>query len=169
MLTWDEEDYLSKLPPDKVVVIKPFDPIISQVSGKLTRQIREIVPNLEVRLMGASALQISGQNDIDIYILCAPEQFKKYLPKLVKTFGKVHGQKYDSIAWKFLRDKFEVEMYLSDPTSAPMKRQIAVFEKLKNNPPLLEEYRKLKESLNGKSVADYQREKYKFYHRILDE
>jgi len=48
-----------------------------------------------------------------------------------------------------------------------MKRQIRVFEILKNNERLLKEYEELKENMNGKSFREYQKRKYEFYHKIL--
>jgi GrpB-like predicted nucleotidyltransferase (UPF0157 family) len=167
MLSWDEEDYLSKIPEDKRVEIIPFDPRITEISEELIGRVHIAVPDLEVRHMGASSLGLSGQNDIDVYIFCKEENYAKYLPKIEKVFGpKIPG--ISSVKWSMNIEGFEIEMYLTDPSSPTMKRQIAVFEALKKNGKLREEYEKLKESLNGTSFKEYQRNKYEFYHRILD-
>ncbi|MCL4353173.1 hypothetical protein M1615_01720 [Patescibacteria group bacterium] len=68
MLTWDEEDFLKKIPEDKKVTVKPFDKKITQIAEGIIKKVRQALPNLETRHMGASALEISGQGDIDIYI-----------------------------------------------------------------------------------------------------
>jgi len=167
MLSWDEEDYLSKVNDKKMVVVKPFDPKITDISNKLVHKIHIAVPDLEVRHMGASSLELSGQNDIDIYIFCMKENFDEYLPKIEKVFGpKMQG--INIIKWSMNIEGFEVEMYLTDPNSPTMKKQIAVFEALKNDKSLREDYTKLKEGLNGRSFKEYQRAKYEFYHKILD-
>ncbi|MCL5010311.1 MAG: hypothetical protein M1289_01785 [Patescibacteria group bacterium] len=49
-----------------------------------------------------------------------------------------------------------------------MRRQIAVFEALSKNKSLRKKYEKLKESLKDKSFRKYQKNKYEFYHKLLD-
>jgi GrpB-like predicted nucleotidyltransferase (UPF0157 family) len=169
MLTWDEEDFLRKIPEDKIVSIFPYDEEIERIAKGIIDKIHTILPELEVRHMGASSLKLSGQGDIDIYIFSKPNDFDTHKPLLVKIFGNSKSKKFDSIAWKFETDGHEVELYLTDPTSQPMQRQIRVFEILKIDDALRKEYEKLKEKLNGKSFKEYQRRKYEFYHKIMDE
>lgn len=167
MLTWDEEDFLSKLPDDKIVHLFPYDPAIEIIAEDILNSAHSVLLNLEVRHMGASALKLSGQGDIDIYIFCNPENFEECIPKLKNVFGEPKSRKYDSVAWKFTKDGHDVELYLTDPTSKPMQRQIAIFEALKENKKLQKEYEDLKMGMNGKKFKDYQRAKYEFYHKIL--
>lgn len=168
MLTSDEEDYLRKIPSDKKVNIKPFSKLVHKTAHSLIGQIQEALPGLQVRHMGASALEISGQNDIDIYVFSKPADFKKYALVIEKLFGAPRNSKYDSIAWNFNKNGFSVELYLTDPTSEPMKRQIAVFKALEKNSDLRKRYESLKEKFNGHSFREYQKRKYEFYHSILD-
>jgi len=168
MLTWGEEDYLSKIPEDKRVKIFPYVEEIEKIADEITNKVHEVMPELEVKHMGASSLKLSGQGDIDIYIFSRPKEFGKYKLKLVEIFGNFKNEKYDSVAWKFEAGGHDVELYLTDPTSEPMQRQIKVTQKLKENASLRDEYEKLKEELNGKSFREYQRRKYEFYHKILD-
>ncbi len=118
--------------------------------------------------MGSVALGIVGQKDIDIYALADTEDFGKYLPTFEKLFGKLDKQgkyvKKTFVEWKFQKDSYEVEVYL---TESP-ERQIKVFEILKSNKKLLKEYENLKLSFNGKRYKDYQKAKYEFYNRILE-
>ncbi len=164
-LSPDEENFLGKIPDDKMVVIKPFDPEIPEIAEEITEKVHSAVPELPVRHMGASALGISGQGDIDLYILCDKDDYGKYLLKLESVFGS--RDKKSIIEWSFHTRGHDVEMYLTDPISEAMLKQIKVFETLKNNLALLAEYEKLKEEMNGKSFREYQRKKYEFYHRIL--
>jgi len=168
MFTKDELDFLNKIPSYRKVHVYPFDPKVTRVVGNLIQSINNIYPLLEVKHMGASALSISGQDDIDIYAFCNPKDFDKYLPGLANLFGKPLHIHETFCEWKFRRDKFDIEFYLTAKDSETMKKQIAVFEALKNNKDLLKEYEKLKESMNGKSLKEYQEKKYEFYHRILD-
>lgn len=168
MLAWDEENFLKKIPKDKYVVIKPFDKKITQIADDIIKKTHRVLPNLEIKHMGASALGISGQGDIDIYIFSPPKDFKHYTPILIKLFGNPKNNNEDSIAWRFEVRGYEVELYLTDPNSKPMQRQIAIFEALQKNKSLRKEYERLKEKLNGKSFREYQIKKYEFYHKILN-
>jgi len=167
MLTWDERDYLSKIPKNKKVVIKPYNKKIGKIAERIIRKASFAAGQLEIRHLGASALKISGQGDIDIYIFCPLSDFDKYLPDLIKMFGNPADKKPDSVTWVLSEEGYDAEIYLTDPASEPMKRQIAVFETLKNNKYLLDKYEKLKNDLNGKSFKEYQEKKYEFYHHIL--
>jgi GrpB-like predicted nucleotidyltransferase (UPF0157 family) len=163
MLTKGEKDFLSKIPADKKVSIYPFDPKVKLVAKELVASIRKMFPNLEVKYMGASALGISGQNDIDIYAISSSSDFDKYLPSLTKLFGEPLHKHGTFIEWKFKKNNFDVEFYLTEPP----KEHIKVFEILKGSPDLLKEYEYLKASMNGKSFRQYQEKKYEFYNRIL--
>jgi len=168
MLSSDEKKYIQTIPEDKKVAIKPFSNKATQIANEIIGKVKEVDSGLEVIHMGASGLGISGQGDLDVYILVNPVRFNDYLPKLIKIFGEPKSKKFDSIAWEMKQDDYEIELYLTDPNSEPMKKQIKIFETLKNNPELLSKYEKLKEEMNGKSFRNYQEEKYKFYHKILE-
>jgi GrpB-like predicted nucleotidyltransferase (UPF0157 family) len=168
MLSPDEKDFLNKIPADKKVHIYPFNPKTIKVAENLIQSIKSVHPDLEVQHMGATALGISGQNDIDIYAFSDPKNFDKYLPGLTKLFGEPLHKHETFVEWKFKKESFDIEFYLTVKDSETMKKQIKVFEILKNNKDLLKEYEKLKESMNGKSFREYQEKKYEFYHKILD-
>lgn len=168
MLTPDEIDYLKKIPEDKIVKIYPYDPKTSEIAQEIIKTIKQTYPNLVVEHMGASALKISGQNDLDIFAFSDPKDFGKYLPGLTKLFREPLHKHETFCEWKFKKDGFDVEFYLTARDSKTMQRQIETFENLKNNPDLLKEYEQLKLSMNGKSFKEYQEKKYEFYHKILD-
>lgn len=163
MLTKEEKDYLSKIDPNRKISIYPFDPKGKKLGEEIAKQIKNHFPNLEVLFMGSVALEISGQKDIDIYALAIPEDFDKYLPTFIKLFGKANNSHNTFIEWKFQKDGYEIEVYLTEPPD----RQIKVYEILKSNQKLLKEYENLKLSYNGKSYKDYQKAKYEFYNKIL--
>lgn len=118
--------------------------------------------------MGASALGIAGQSDIDIYICCPTEDFGKYVPKLKQVFGE---NKYgiSIIKWELAREGFHVELYLTDPTMQSMQEHIKVFDILKGDQNLRKEYESIKLSADGFSLRRYRELKYEFFNRILGE
>jgi len=167
MLTENQEKYLLKIPEDKKVKIVPYNPRVKEVVVDIKSKITKEGIDLEVAHMGASALGISGQGDIDLYILCKEEDFDAYAPRLEKLFGpRVSG--VSIYKWQLSIDGFEVEMYLTDPKTPSMKEQIDVFEKLKNNKELLKEYELIKSSANNLSFREYMGRKYEFFNKILN-
>ena len=127
------------------------------------RKLFDLYSDLEIKHMGASALKISGQNDIDIYAFSSPLDFDKFLPGLIKLFGEPLHKHETFCEWKFKKDEFDVEFYLTEPP----KEHIKIFAILKANLDLLKEYENLKALMNGKSFREYQEKKYEFYHKIL--
>ncbi|MCL5091064.1 MAG: GrpB family protein [Patescibacteria group bacterium] len=166
MLTQNQEKYLLTIPEDKVVKIFPYNSKAKLVAEEIISKIKETFPELEILFIGAAALGISGQDDLDINILSTSENFDKQLPGLVKIFGEpiIKGT---SIKWSFEKEGYEVELYLTDKESVGFQEQLKVFDLLKNNVDLLKEYEELKSKANGVPFREYQRRKYEFYNRIL--
>ena len=166
MLTSNQKKYLLTIPEDKIVRIYPYDPKAKIVAEKIIKQIHEVYSGLEILFIGAAALEIAGQNDLDINILSIPKEYDNYLPGLVKIFGepKIKGT---SIKWEYERDGFGIELYLTDKDGSDFQEQLRVFNILKNGPKLLKQYEDLKKICNGISFREYQRKKYEFFNRIL--
>ncbi|MBI2103489.1 GNAT family N-acetyltransferase [Candidatus Woesebacteria bacterium] len=163
MLTQDEKNYLAKIDPNKKVSVSAFDPIAKETGELIVEKIRSKLPKAKVLFMGATALEIAGQNDIDIYVLSDRNEFSKYLPTLQKLFGKPRNIHETFIEWSFTEKGKPVELYLTEPP----ERQIKVFEILKSDKKLLKECEDIKLKFNGKSFRDYQKAKYEFNNRIL--
>lgn len=167
MLTEAQQKYLLTIPLDKIATILPFSPKLEATAADLMSAVQKIVPDLEVRHMGAAALGLSGQGDIDIYIFCQQNVFEHHLPALVQTFGKPTHQSENSITWAFEKNDFPVEIYLTDPSSPAMQEQINMFELLRDNADLRKKYETLKDGMNGRSFREYQTAKYEFYNKAL--
>lgn len=167
-LSEGEEKYIQTIPEDRIVVIKPYNKRQREIADEIIAKVKNKFPKLDIYMIGASALEISGQGDLDIQILAILQEFSKYLPTLIEFFGEPKSQKPTSVRWEFEMEGYQVELYLATPEKT-VKKQFAVFEKLRDNRDLRLEYEQLKENFNGKSVREYQRRKYEFYHRILEQ
>ena len=66
MLTEGEAKYLETVPDDQMVEVKPFDPRGLEVAEKIIAEIKELEPDLDIKLIGSLPLRIAGQEDIDI-------------------------------------------------------------------------------------------------------
>lgn len=165
MLLATQKDYLDKLDPlvlNRVVQIGPFNPLAVSVARRIIQKTKNRFPGADIRFMGATALGILGEGDVDLYLLSPENEWPRYLPGLEDLFG-VHKNKI----WHWHEEGIEVSFYLRDPSSRKMLEQIAIFTLLKNDNRLLEEYEILKGTMNGKTYKDYQIAKYEFYNRAL--
>ncbi len=165
MLTSDEQDYLNGLTEtqaNRIVHIQPYNRALADTAEAVIQRLQDQIPNTDIQFMGASALGISGQNDIDIYVLAPTPEHSKYFPVLDLLLGK-----QDKHKWHWVENDYEVSVYLADPQTPTQKKQIDVFNTLKKTPGLLKEYEQLKSSMDGKTYKEYQTVKYEFYHKIL--
>jgi GrpB-like predicted nucleotidyltransferase (UPF0157 family) len=168
MLSENQERYLETISDSEIVVIQPWNPKTELVAKKLMTDIQSAVPNLKVFHTGAAALKISGKNDLDFSILGVPTNFDNYLPALIKVLGEPQKRGRENVRWEITRDGFPVDVHLTDKDSSGWREHKKVFELLRDNPRLLEEYRILKEQAAGVSLREYQRRKYEFYDKILN-
>ena len=170
MLTDTEENYLNKLPEEvanKPVKVYPWDKKGLEVAQSIINDIKSTLPDLEVVFIGSMALQIAGQKDIDLSILCPTKDFPENQKKLEKLFGSPDRIGHTSIPWHFIKDGYEVGVYLTDPKTSQIQEQINVFNLLKNDKNFLKMYEDLKLAADGLPYREYQIKKYDFYHKIL--
>jgi GrpB-like predicted nucleotidyltransferase (UPF0157 family) len=167
MLNENQRRYLETISDSEMTVIWPWDPRAEIVEGKILNDIKSVVPDLEVLYTGAAALKISGKNDLDFSILGTPETFDLYLPALINVLGEPKKKGRENVRWELVVDGFPVDVHMTDKDSVGFKEHKKVFELLRNDPRLLEDYRILKEQSAGVSLREYQRRKYEFYNSIL--
>ena len=166
MIKESQEKYLSTLPDGKVIVIKPFDPKAKETAKQLIDQLKKTLPELEIHFGGAVALEIAGQNDIDINILSTPEDYDKYSPIIEKLFGKPL-RRGTSVKWSFKKNGFDIELYLNNKNSLDFQDQMKVFEILSRDKELRDQYERVKMPFGLIDFKDYMRKKYEFFNKIL--
>jgi GrpB-like predicted nucleotidyltransferase (UPF0157 family) len=166
MLTENQEKYILTIPEDKIINIQPFDPKVKEAADIIILEIKNVLPDLEIHFGGASALGIAGQNDIDINLLSTPEEYDKYIPSLVRLYGEPIKKSEKLIKWELERNRFEVELYLTDKDSPALQEQIKTFEIIRDNSDLKKEYEEMKISSNGLPFREYMKRKYEFFNRI---
>ena len=167
MLTPNQEKYLQTIPADKKVVFKPYSSRIQEIAHKIIAKINSAVPELQIAWIGASALGISGQDDIDLNILSTQSEYHHYLPKLKQMFDIPVKENSALVKWEFNRDGYDVELYLTDRDSEGLKEQVKIFEMLRDNPLLLREYEQMKQAASSLPFREYMRRKYEFFNKVL--
>ena len=168
MLTENQEKYLQTISESKNTEIKPWNPKTREVAYRLIDAIKNADPELGIIYTGASALGISGVNDLDFTVTCPIEDFGKHLPNLIEILGNPQKIGKENIRWEGIqKEGFIVDVHMTDPDNPSLKEHIRLFELLKNNSELLNEYEVLKIKSNGASYREYQRRKYEFYNKVL--
>lgn len=165
MLTAGQKNYLEKLTPEqagRVINVHPYNPRTKELADGIIEGIKRHIPEADVRYMGASALGISGQNDVDIYIICPAYLRDTYSSKLnYASLERLRNK------WKGVEDEIEISIYLSDPEDPKFQEQLEIFKTFQENPKILKEYEELKRSMSGKIYSEYQTAKYEFYNKVL--
>ena len=170
MLTPTQTNYLSKLPTEilqKPVQIYPWTSKGLEVAEKIINEIKSAIPERKVIFIGSMALHIAGQRDIDLSVLCPFQDFVEPHKALEKLFGPPDKIGQTHIAWHFIKEGYEIGIYLTDPVESKVQEQIDIFNILKNDSRLLKEYEDLKLAANGLPYREYQIKKYDFYNRVL--
>lgn len=152
---------------EKVFHMQPWTPKIQEAARSLINEIHMTNPELEILFMGAAALGLPGKNDIDLDILCHQVDVKDYTQKLLPTLGHPKEADDSLTVWDFKYQGFDIDATLSDPSTSHVPEQRRIFEKLKTNSDLLNEYRELKIACDGLSYATYEERKKVFFKRVL--
>lgn len=170
MLTDAQNAFLSKLSPEKaerIVHVRPFDPKLKNVAQQIMERIRQELPQVDVFFIGAAALEIIGENDVDLAVISAGD-FDNEERALTGIFGRpTGGHKKRYTQWEFEREGFPVELSLNNDMALQIKEQIDFFKLLTSDPELKHEYEQMKLAMKGKPYRQYQSAKYEFYNRVL--
>lgn len=170
-LTEWQKEHLASYPDDRMVILRPWDSKGLEKANQIVAEIKRIEPNLEIMLVGSIPLKISGQKDIDLVVYCRKAEQSKHISNFKSLFGEPTriGKNNSSFVWDFQRDGFKVSVWLADPTVETVKKHVKIFNILNTHPDLLKEYEDIKEKTKNFSYKEYQRRKYEFYNRILEE
>ncbi len=170
MITPEQEKWLAHLDDSDAVKIIPADLRAKEKFEKIKSTIKSALgENENVVHKGATSLGISGQGELDIYILVLSENFDSMVQAVEKLFGKPRSL-YPLERARFVAsvDDTKAEVFVINENTKSWKDG-CVFEKyLRKNPEVLEAYKILKEEGNGLSTQKYYRRKIEFMNEILD-
>jgi GrpB-like predicted nucleotidyltransferase (UPF0157 family) len=164
----DDEKYLSTLSNTEKVVINAFNPRTHQVANDILRKINEQGLDIETYFIGASALSLVGEGDVDLYAITDQSLYQNNKASLCQIFGTPLHEGTLFCEWLWNEGNIPVELYLSVRTEN-LSRQLKLFNLLKTNPSLQDEYESIKKACHKKSKYEYQKAKYEFYYKILND
>lgn len=159
--------YLITYSHNEKVKIEDFDMKVKEKGQSLKKKIETTYNDIKVEFIGSTALELPGQNDIDLVIPCAPSNFEKYLPGLIKIFGNPKVKRDNFIEWTAKRGKISIDVLMIDQKSNRYRRMVKRFHLMKENSNLREAYGRFKEEIKGKSMREYEHKKLKFFNLVI--
>lgn len=160
--------YLLELPVNKKVRIRKYDSSISKTAGKFIRKINKALPQITIYFIGSAGLGIAGVGDIDLIAPVLSQDFNLYLPMLVSILGQPSKKRKKFIEWECKMDNYPIEFTVADPNTLFFKEQMIVFNALKKDGNLLQEYKNIKKISNNLPIREYQKMKMKFFNNIVN-
>ena len=170
MLTLEQEKWIKHLSDTDTISVVPFDVTANEKFELVRARIQKALgDNVRVEHHGATSLGISGQDEIDVYIPVAPENYNAMVESLKPLFGEPRSF-YPMRRARFVTavDGKHIDIFLINKESDDWKDLVKFETILRNDPVKLEEYRKLKEAGNGLSTRKYYRRKIEFIKKILN-
>ncbi len=169
MITKSQQTWLDHLSDTDLIEIVPYDDTSPQIFEKAKKQVIDILGNnFEVLHRGASYLEISGQNEIDIYVPVPPSVFNKTVEKMSTSLSEPRSL-YPLVRARFRLEGFNkhVDVFIINKEDKNWIDSEKFTNYLLNNPLVLDKYRELKEDGDGMSVRKYYTRKIEFINEIL--
>ncbi len=169
MITESQRQWLEHLPNNDQIVIKPFDPESPKIFEEVKEEVVKALGEVRVEHRGASALGISGQDEIDIYVPVAPNNFNSTVTKMSTAFGEPKSN-YPLVRARFHLDSYgkNIDVFVINEKDSGWVDSEIFTNWLLTHADTLEEYRKLKESGEGLSTREYYTKKIEFINKIIE-
>lgn len=169
MLTKKQREWINHLSDEQTIRIISYDPTCEEKFKKIRSRIQgELGKLIKVEHCGATALKISGQDEIDIYLPVSPENFNNMVGKLTKLLGKPRSH-YPLERARFVTKESgkHIDVFVINEEDEGWINSRKFENYLKSSPEELKRYEKLKEEGNGLSVREYYRRKIIYINKIL--
>lgn len=169
MITQEQQIWLDHLSDTKSIVVVSWDPTCEDKFLQIKSQIQDILGKHQaVKHRGASSLKISGQDEIDIYIPVLEVKYDKTVKSVTQLFGNANSN-YPLKRTRFVTEinGKHIDVFVINKADEGWKNSEIFYNYLLSNSLALEEYRKLKEGLSGKSMKEYYKGKIEFINEIL--
>jgi GrpB-like predicted nucleotidyltransferase (UPF0157 family) len=169
MLTSDQQKWIEHLSDTKIVSVVPFDPTCEEKYLKVKEAIQKVFGGKQAVVhSGASALGISGQDEIDIYVPVPALEFNISVEKMKTIYGEP-GSHYPFKRARFVAnfDNKHIDVFVINEEDANWKDSVRFQSYLLAHPDALDRYRRLKEDAAGQTVREYYRRKTEFINEIL--
>ncbi len=168
MITKEQQKWLDHLSDKDIIHIIPYDPKTKEVFKIIKAELIKVLGKVRISHRGSTAMRISGQGEIDLYIPVNKKDFNNFVVKLSKYLGRP-GSLYELERVRFVKyiDGIKIEIFVINKNSSDWVMGVKFEKYLKNNPKALSEYERLKNKADGFSVKEYYTVKTVFINEIL--
>lgn len=160
--------YLLLFTPNQTVKLHPYNPVSGEIAREIINQITNVKTGVKVEFVGSSALKLPGYKDIDLYIPSTKKNHKAIEASLITLFGEPVKQRKMFSEWHMYKHRYRIELMLIQKTEKAYLEQKVVYDVLRKNPKILEEYKTLKLSSQGISKREYQKRRMAFYNNLVE-
>ncbi len=165
------KNWFKKFSKQSKVRIIEFDSKVLGLVEKVREKLAKLLPSfVEIEHRGSTALEISGQGEIDLYLrVNTKEQFWQAFEKMKERFGEPGSYYPDEPRARFNQTfegtEFELMLVLADADDEIEGRLF--YDYMKTHPELQKKYVEMKNKYAQASKYKYQIEKNRFVRRVL--
>ncbi len=152
---------------DTVKIIEPLKETYSIIED-YKKLVKNALPECKITLIGSFAVPMCGKKEFDLVVEIDRDIKESQMKIAENSNGKIGaGPIVDGVGYCRSKKRFGIicKLHVMPFGHKKKKMCLKLIKKLQDNPALLDEYKKLKYSLNGKSEKLYRKKKGKF---ILD-
>jgi GrpB-like predicted nucleotidyltransferase (UPF0157 family) len=161
------DDWFMKFSNTKKVKIVQYDPKIKDIFEEFKQILIQQLGKIEIKHMGASALSISGQGEIDLYIPTTPTKFNSLVKEITKLYGKPGSLDNDWARFNYTYKNTEIEIMVMHKNCSDYIDNTMFFNYLKTHPIDAKKYEQLKQKYAKVSKREYYKQKGIFIRNIL--
>lgn len=169
MITVEQQAWLDHLNDSDKVTVVPYDPACEEKFFLVKQQLQNILGLKQAVLhRGASSLEISGQDEIDVYVPVPEDKFEEVVVRVSELFGKPRSN-YPRKRARFVTaaQGKHIDVFVINQDDDGWQDAEIFYQYLLAHPDTLDEYRVLKENSQGKSTKAYYTDKTIFINEIL--
>ena len=162
---------ISKASSDKVFMLRPWDAKAYDYAQTIVAFLEQMFPGFSVYFIGSLALKLPGSNDVDMNVYCgecSSEDIATHARKISEKYGGPLRVEPTIAQWVFEKDGVHVDIILYNSVFEGANAQVALHQKLLHSKQLQDEYKAMKERVNGRSERDYAREKIIFFRKVTE-
>jgi GrpB-like predicted nucleotidyltransferase (UPF0157 family) len=162
------KEWFLKFSSTKPVKIIPYNPKILDLVKEFTKILRKTVgKDVEIQHRGATALGISGEGEVDLYIMVSPKKWLKLLKPLENKFGKPGSIDHEWARFNHTYKGTEFEIMLVHKNCQDNVENRIFFNYLESHTKARKDYEKLKAKYAKVSKREYRLQKDKFVKKIM--
>lgn len=168
MITAEQDAWINHLSDQESVIIEPYDPSAPQKFAAVKQKVQEVLgTNARVLHRGATSFEISGQNEIDVYVPIPADQMDTAIETLISAFGSPRSR-YPNERARFAvyEEGKRVDVFVINETCSGWINATKFDHYLRTHPEMLEQYRLHKEAGHGLSLREYYRRKTEFFNEV---